>query len=105
EPNVALEARVGAVIAVEPARLAGVDDEPAVALRRQAFAGRFEGRFGDHRPILPSDGRERPCVRLDPAGEVLALQPRVAFPSLDERLGELVRLEELVPPALGPGAP
>src|SRR5438105_3403652 len=52
EARVALEARVGAVVAVEPARVARVDDEPPFALGCETLAGRFERRFRNHRPII-----------------------------------------------------
>src|SRR5947208_3302155 len=52
EAGIALESRVRAVVAVEPARLAGVDDKPAFAFGCETLAGAFERRFRNHRPIL-----------------------------------------------------
>jgi adenosine deaminase len=55
KPRVALtfETRVAAEGAFEPARLAGVQDEPALAFRREAFSYLLDRSFRDHPRILP----------------------------------------------------
>ena len=52
EALIAFEARVGTVVTLEPARLAGVDDEPALALRREAFADTVERCLGNHQTLI-----------------------------------------------------
>jgi adenosine deaminase len=48
-----LEPSVGTERTVEPARLAGVQDEPAFAFRREPFARLLDRSLGDHPRILP----------------------------------------------------
>jgi adenosine deaminase len=53
EGGVAFEPGVGAEHALEPAGLAGIENEPALALRRKAGADALERSFRNHARILP----------------------------------------------------
>ena len=52
EARRALEARERAEVALEPACLLGVDDEPALACRLDAFVGALVLRLGNHGATL-----------------------------------------------------